>query len=145
MRLPVAFAAALAVAAPAAADVTRGELPTGKKVMLDNAYRKNNQIRIFAQSSRNTFPTEVMRAAVVHMAEMTQAKSLPRFAVVKISDCGQMRMYGVAVNSQCRLIGQMLAEGETARPEGKYEMTYFRVSDVLGGNLRPEGGTPTGF
>ena len=58
--------------------------------------------------------------------------------MVKVSDCGQLTMYGSAVNSQCRLLGQMLSEGETARPEGKREISYFRVTDVLGGTIQPD-------
>jgi hypothetical protein len=36
----------------------------------------------------------------------------------------------------------MLSEGETARPEGKREISYFRVTDVLGGLIQPDLSAP---
>lgn len=139
------FALMMVAPAPASAEVTRVLLPNGQKVTLDAVYRKNNEIRVFGSASSIVFPTEVMRAAVVRMAELASARDMPRFAVVKISDCGQLKMYGSAVNSQCRLLGQMLREGEAARPEGKREVTIFRTADVVGGRLMPEADAANGF
>jgi hypothetical protein len=139
--LPFLVAAVL-LATPAAAGVQRFSLPNGERITLDGAYRKNNQVRVAGFSSSITSPAQVMQRALVRMAELTQARGLPRFAVVKVSDCGQMTMYGSAVNSQCRLLGQMLAEGENARPEGKREISYFRVTDVLGGLIQPDLSAP---
>ena len=142
MRSLPFLAAAILLATPAAADMQRLRLPNGEKITLDGVYRKNNQVRVAGFSSSITSPAEVMQRALVRMAELTQAKGLPRFAVVKVSDCGQMTMYGSAVNSQCRLLRQMLSEGETARPEGKREISYFRVTDVLGGLIQPDLSAP---
>lgn len=130
---------------PAAADFTRVVLPNGFKVSLDSAYRNNDQIRVRGSAVSSVFPSEVMRAALVRMAELTHAKGKPRFAVVKISDCGRLLMNGSPVSSDCRLVGQMLGEGESARPEGKREINYFRVADIMGGRLAPESGLATAF
>lgn len=71
------------------------------------------------------------------MAELAEAKSMPRMAVVKVSDCGYQGYF-----ARCCLVEQMLAEGEKASPEGKNEIVYFRVADVLSGTMAEEGRTP---
>jgi hypothetical protein len=139
MRKSLIAIVALLVSAPAAADISRVVSPSGQKIALNTAYRKGNEVRVYASSGGHHVPRDLMRAAVVRMAELTKARGLPRFAVTKISDCGTLMMNGsIQVSTSCRLLGRMLNERETAHPEGKGEITYFRTDDVLAGNLAPE-------
>ena len=71
MRSLPFLAAAILLATPAAADVQRLRLPNGEKITLDGVYRKNNQVRVAGFSSSITSPAEVMRRALVRMAELT--------------------------------------------------------------------------
>ncbi len=138
MRSFVYVLAVLGSSSPAVADVTKVAIADGSRATLSSAYRKDNEVRVFASGDRSAFPTELMRASVVRIAEMTIARGLPRFAVTKVSDCGTMRMNNTPVYTTCRLLGRMLAEGEVAKPEGKREITYFRAGDVLAGQFAPE-------
>ncbi|GAA4021087.1 hypothetical protein GCM10022280_22050 [Sphingomonas swuensis] len=79
----------------------------------------------------------VQQGVLIRMAELAHAKSMPRMAVIKVSDCGYRGNF-----AQCRIVGQMLAEGENASPEGRNEIVYFRVADVLSGTMVEEGRTP---
>jgi hypothetical protein len=79
----------------------------------------------------------VQQALLTRMAELARAKNMPRMAVVKVSDCGYQGYF-----AQCRFVGQMLTDGEQAAPEGKNEIVYYRVADILSGILAEESRTP---
>ena len=138
MRLMMLGAVALVLAAAAGAEVKRIDLGGyAGKAVVNSAYRKGNEIRVYVTGSSSVLPQELGQVAIREIAELTKAKGLPRFAVTKISDCGTLRMYNVAVSSSCRLLGRMLDENETATAEGKREVTYFRTDDVLAGRMEP--------
>lgn len=139
MHKSVTAAVMLIASSQALADTIRVAGNSGNKITIDSAYRKGNEVRVYAMGSAHEFPPDLMRAAVIRIAELTKARGLPRFAVTKVSDCGTLMMNGsIRISTSCRLLGRMLNEGEAAKPEGKREITYFRTDDVLAGNLTPE-------
>ena len=118
----------------ARADV--GSFLLGSKIGADGVeatYRKGNQIRAWARVSRDLSAGEAQRLAVRHIAEMTKAKGYDRFAIVKVSDCGTMMMNGIPMYHSCRLIAQMVSEGEEAKPERGQKVRYLQVAEVLSG------------
>ena len=144
MRIATIALALLTFSSPALADVTKVTVSNGSRATLTSAYRNENEVRVYANGQSSVHASELMRVAVVRIAEMTKTKGLPRFGVTKVSDCGTMKMYNVSVYSTCRLLARMLPEGEAAKPEGKRKITYFRTDDVLAGQMIPEpasGGT----
>ncbi|WP_324808389.1 hypothetical protein SH584_02810 [Sphingomonas sp. LY29] len=54
-------------------------------------------------------------------------------AIVKVSDFGYQGYF-----PQCRIIGQMLNEGEEPTPEGRDAIVVYRVENILAGRLEEE-------
>lgn len=102
-------------------------------------YRKDNVIRASAIDARNGNLQAMFRLALVELAKLSREKGYPRFAVVKVSDCGVMTVNGARAAVTCRLVGQMLRDSQAALPDGNNSITYYRTEDVLAGRTNPEG------
>jgi len=101
-------------------------------------YRKGSVIRASAVDRANGDPREMFRLALGELARLSKEKGYPRFAIVKVSDCGTVLVNGSRAAVTCRLVGQMLNAGEVAEPDGNNPISYFRTEDVLAGRTEPE-------
>lgn len=102
--------------------------------LVDGKFRGNNVIRATA-TSRPFANANLGGKALIKLAEMAQEKGFARFGVTK-NQCSQMLVYGSPVTEECRLVAQMIREGETVQPDGKNSVEYYEVSKVLAGSYR---------
>jgi hypothetical protein len=130
----IALAAALLIMnAPANAGLGERMHAFKTEGLVDGKFRSNNVIRATA-TSRAYANINLGGKALLKLAEMAQEKGFSRFAVTK-NQCSQMLVYGTAVTEECRLVAQMIKEGETVQPDGKNPVEYYDVSKVLGNQI----------
>lgn len=141
MQLGLLLAAGgiMSVAGAQPAEAQVGRLLFGNQwPKVDGKYRKGNVIRASAVDDRNGNSREMFRLALGELARLSNEKGYPRFAIVKISDCGTVTVNGITGAVTCRLVGRMLREAEVAEPDGGNPITYYRTGDVLAGRTDPE-------
>lgn len=137
--LLAAAAAVMSVAGAQPAHAQLGRLIMGNQwPKVDGKYRKGNVIRASAVDRANGDPHQMFRLALGELARLSKEKGYPRFAIVKVSDCGTVLVNGSRAAVTCRLVGQMLNADEVAAPDGNNPISYFRTEDVLAGRTEPE-------
>lgn len=68
---------------------------------------------------------------------MADAKGFPRIGMTK-QNCGTHTLNGARLSHSCRILFQMVKDGEKAQPEGKRSVIYYSVASILGGQILPE-------
>lgn len=94
-------------------------------------YRSKNVIRATALA-RPDLHVDLLGNALRKLAEMSKDKGFPRFGVTK-SQCSTTLVNHSPTLSQCRIVAQMVAADEEARPNRKEPVTYYLVDQVLAG------------
>lgn len=128
---------AILVAVPAQAEEApeMTELQPGEHVSAH--YRSKDRLKVFVRVPAHKSALYARELALEHMARMTQAKGFDRFAVTKLSSCGSMVMTrnGTPISGpmhhQCRLLGEMLRDGEQPKKVGNHEIKEFTVAEAL--------------
>ena len=129
----LAILAAVPAQAEEAPEMT--ELQPGEHVSAH--YRSKDRLKVFVRVPAHKSALYARELALEHMARMTQAKGFDRFAVTKLSSCGSMVLtrngtpMGGPMHHQCRLLGEMLREGEEPKKIGKHEIKHFTVAEAL--------------
>ncbi|MEO0439644.1 MAG: hypothetical protein AAF067_02090 [Pseudomonadota bacterium] len=116
-----------------------GDLLFGKKFSESayGKYRKNNVIRVNSIADRSESVSDAFRRAMVKAAKMADAKGFPRIGMTK-QTCGTQTLNGARLSHTCRILFQMVEDGEEAKPEGKRSVIYYSVASILRGQILPE-------
>lgn len=127
MTRQICFAlASMLVAQPTLAETVR----LADNVRVNLKERDGNEVRTVAVADSGRSGTPLLYALHATAAK-AQERGFTRIAVTAISDCGIVRMHGMPMYQQCRVLAQLVGPNESARADNLADVRYLDVARVL--------------